>query len=110
MSATQILSGPGAAKRRPTRSGAGSDALGAARRAVATTDVHALQPSVSHQPGHTFAGQQDPMVQPELSPDPRCPVGAARALMDLTDQLRERAVVDLATRRRPPGPGVEARA
>jgi hypothetical protein len=106
MSATQTRSGTSVRNRRATRS-----VPSRAPPAPCASDAdgwHALQPGRSDQPGHSLAGDADPFGT-ELSCDPGCTVGAPRRLMDLTNPLRERTVVDLAPRRWTPRPVVEGR-
>jgi hypothetical protein len=74
-----------------------------------TADVNTLDTCGAHQPCHPLAGDEDPVVEAKLRPDPRCSVGTPRAFVDLAYSLRERSVVDLTPRRGTRAPVVERR-
>src|SRR5213593_3408590 len=79
------------------------------RRSPGPSLVKALEPGGSHQAGDTLS-RQAVALEAELGPDPGGAVGPPRIGVDLADLLDQRAIVELAARRRPAAPGVETRA
>jgi hypothetical protein len=71
--------------------------------------MDADQAFLGHQPGHPLAADPGPQTT-ELAVDPRCSIGASRALVDLSDGVGQIGVLDAPSGGGLVGPGVVAAA
>ena len=76
----------------------------------ATAAVSTPQAVLAHQPGDAFAADQDALGEPQLGVDPRGTIDPLALDVHPTDLLAELGIGDRPSRRRPPLPGVVARA
>jgi hypothetical protein len=67
----------------------------------ALAPMHALQATGPHQPGYPFLAAGDPVAQPKLGVDRRCPIGPTAVRVDSGDHLCQDGIGESPDRCRP---------